>query len=98
MIRLARQIRSAMVRSFQNLVHQTDALLAGAYLSMFRERSALIAFLFHSLFLGDFEIKRNHVDPLQRTTVAEFRQLVEYYVRNGYRFISPRDILEGLTA
>jgi peptidoglycan/xylan/chitin deacetylase (PgdA/CDA1 family) len=85
-----------MIRVVQHLVRATDALVARAYLALRRERGALVPFLFHSLFRDEDEIRLNHVDPLERTTVAHFRQLVEYYLGHGYRFVSPADVLAGL--
>ena len=85
-----------MVDAIQNLVRATDSALARAYLSVFRERNAVLAFLFHSLFRDVGEISRNAVDPLERTTVAKFGELIEYYLEHGYRFISPDDLLNGL--
>ena len=66
------------------------------YLSLFRERDAVMPFLFHSLFRDEREIALNAVDPLQRTTVAQFRQFIEYYLAHGYQFITPGDPLAGL--
>jgi peptidoglycan/xylan/chitin deacetylase (PgdA/CDA1 family) len=73
-----------------------DAAVARMYLSVFRERNALLPFLFHSLFRDENEVKQNAVDPLERTMVEQFRQLVEYYVEHGYRFVGPEDLLAGL--
>ena len=85
-----------MVDAIQNLVRATDSAFARAYLSVFRERNAVLAFLFHSLFRDAGEISQNAVDPLERTTVAKFGELIEYYLEHGYRFISPDDLLNGL--
>ena len=85
-----------MTQVIQRIIRSTDALMARAYLALRRERSALLTFLFHSLFRDEREIAQNLVDPLDRTTVAHFRQLVEYYLENGYRFVSPPDLLRGL--
>jgi peptidoglycan/xylan/chitin deacetylase (PgdA/CDA1 family) len=85
-----------MIGGIQNLVHHADAAVARAYLAMFRERSAVMSFLFHSLFRDEREIACGHLDPLQRTTVAQFRQFVEYYVDQGYHFITPADLIAGL--
>ena len=84
-----------MVESIQNLVRLTDAAVARLYLSVFRERGALLTFLFHSLFRDESEIAQNVVEPLQRTTVAQFRTVIEYYLRHDYRFISPDELLRG---
>jgi peptidoglycan/xylan/chitin deacetylase (PgdA/CDA1 family) len=85
-----------MIASIQRLVRATDGLIARAYLALFRERGGLLAFLFHSLFRDEREIALNQVDPLQRTTVAQFRRFIAYYLGHGYRFISPADLLRGL--
>lgn len=85
-----------MIHSLQNLVRSTDAMVARLYLSMFRERDGLLVFLFHSLFRNRAEIERNLLDPLDRTTVGHFRQLIEYYLEHGYSFVSPADLLRGL--
>jgi peptidoglycan/xylan/chitin deacetylase (PgdA/CDA1 family) len=85
-----------MIHSIQKFVRTTDDAVAGVYLSLFRERGALLSFLFHSLFADEAQIARNLVDPLQRTTVSQFRELIEYYLAHGYRFVSPDALLEGL--
>src|SRR5437868_6362935 len=54
-------------------------------------------FLFHSLFRNEAEMARNVIEPLERTTVAQFRQFVEYYLNHGYRFVSPADLLKRLS-
>lgn len=87
-----------MVTAVQKFIRTTDATVAGAYLGLFRERGALLAFLFHSLFADESQVQRNDVDPLQRTTVAQLRQFIEYYRDHGYRFVAPEDLLSGLPA
>src|SRR5215207_9498293 len=88
----------ALLGNIQRAVRATDVAVAGAYLSLFRERDALIPFLFHSLFADEKQIALDVIDPLDRTTVARFRELVKYYAENGYRFVSPADVLAGLRA
>ena len=80
----------------QRVARTVDATVARAYLAVRDERPALISFLFHSLFRDEAEIARNDIDPLQRTTVAQFRQFVEYYRRHGYEFVTPGQVLAGL--
>jgi peptidoglycan/xylan/chitin deacetylase (PgdA/CDA1 family) len=84
-----------MVEAIQNLVRSADAAVARLYLSMFRERGALVSFLFHSLFRNQAEIDKDLVEPLQRTTVAQLRTVIEYYQEHEYRFISPNALLDG---
>ena len=85
-----------MLASMRRIIRNTDAATAGAYLSFFRERSGLLSFLFHSLFLDEGEAQQNLVHPLQRTTVAQFRRFVQYYASEGYQFIQPSELLAGL--
>lgn len=87
-----------MVARIRNIIRSTDATLAAAYLSVFRERDALIPFLYHSLFEDERQISLNLIDPLERTTVAQFRGVVEYFLGHGYRFVAPQDVLAGLPA
>lgn len=85
-----------MIHAIRNMVRAADSVFARMYLSAFGERNALSCFLFHSLFRNAAEIDRNVIDPLDRTTVAHLRQLVEYYLDSGYRFVTPDDIAAGL--
>ena len=85
-----------MIHTIQEIVRITDLWMAKAYLSIFDERKALIPFLFHSLFRDKSEIRQKLVDPLQETTVDQFRDLIAYYLELGYTFVSPEEILAGL--
>ena len=85
-----------MVNRIQHIIRKADAAVARTYLAMFEERSALVPFLFHSLFRDESEIALDHVDPLQRTTVAQFREFVQYYLGHGYQFVDPQRVLDGL--
>lgn len=86
----------SMTAAIQYCVRATDAAIARLYLSLFHEKSAVLGFLFHSLFRDASQIDLNVVDPLQRTTVDQFRQFIEYYLKHGYQFITPQDLLDGL--
>ena len=81
-----------MVEEIRDLVRLADKTVANLYLSLVHERGALLCFLFHSLFRDEREIALNVVNPLQRTTVADFRQFVEYYLQSGYRFVGLEDL------
>jgi peptidoglycan/xylan/chitin deacetylase (PgdA/CDA1 family) len=85
-----------MIASIQRLVRTADCLIAPAFLGLFGEGGGLLAFLFHSLFRNEREIALNHVDPLQHTTVDQFRTFVAYYLEHDYQFIGPDDLLGGL--
>jgi peptidoglycan/xylan/chitin deacetylase (PgdA/CDA1 family) len=81
-----------MVEEIRDLVRLADKMVANVYLSLMPERGALLCFLFHSLFRDEREIGLNVVNPLQRTTVADFRQFVEYYLQSDYRFAGLEDL------
>jgi peptidoglycan/xylan/chitin deacetylase (PgdA/CDA1 family) len=85
-----------MTAAIQYCVRATDAAIARLYLALFREKNAVLSFLFHSLFRDSSQIALNLVDPLQRTTIGQFRQFIEYYLDHGYQFISPQNLLNGL--
>src|SRR5205823_12351559 len=85
-----------MISTLQNFVRLTDSMVASAYLSLFGERNSLLCFMFHSLFRDEREIAKKVVDPLQRTTIAQFEQFIEYYLEHDYQFIRPRDLLNGI--
>jgi peptidoglycan/xylan/chitin deacetylase (PgdA/CDA1 family) len=85
-----------MINMIQRAVRAVDAAVARVYLALFRERDALITFLFHSLFRDEREVGLNLIDPLQQTTVDALRRLVGYYLDHGYRFVAPDDLLGGL--
>jgi peptidoglycan/xylan/chitin deacetylase (PgdA/CDA1 family) len=87
-----------MIKTVQRMIRSTDAAVAGAYLSVFSERNALLNFLFHSLFRDENEIQRDQIDPLQHTTVKQFRVFIEYYLEHDYQFVSPSDLAAGLRA
>jgi len=87
-----------MIHLVQTAIRKTDAAFARVYLGLRGERNALVPFLFHSLFRNEHEIAQNLVDPLQETTVAQFRQFIEYYLSHGYTFVSPTEIASGLSS
>ena len=85
-----------MVSALRRILRSADAAVAAAYLSVFRERDGLVPLLFHSLFRDESQIAQNVVDPLDRTTVARFRGVAEYFLSHGYRFVTPENVLAGL--
>jgi len=87
-----------IVDAFKHAIRSTDAAMARVSLSVCSERPGLLAFLFHSLFRDEREMETNVVDPLERTTVDQFRNLIQYYLGCGYRFIGPDQLLSGLPA
>ena len=89
-------LRQSPLSLVASAVRAVDRAVARTYLSMFAERGSLSTFLFHGLFRDEAEIERDEVDPQQRTTVADFRAFLEYFLAAGYRFVSVADVLAGL--
>jgi peptidoglycan/xylan/chitin deacetylase (PgdA/CDA1 family) len=73
-----------------------DAKLARRFLPAAREEGSLLCFLFHSLFENVEELRSGVLDPQQGITVEMFRAFLEHFHEQGYGFVSPREILEGL--
>ena len=82
---------SAMVKAVDDAVSRLS-------LRLFRERSALMVFMYHGLFADKQEIEQKLADPQQAITVAHFRQFIDYYRQHGYQFVSPDDVIRGLQA
>jgi peptidoglycan/xylan/chitin deacetylase (PgdA/CDA1 family) len=73
-----------------------DARMASRFLSVTHEEGALLCFLFHSLFESGEEVRSGMLDPQQGVTVEMFRAFLGHFHEQGYGFVSPRQILEGL--
>jgi peptidoglycan/xylan/chitin deacetylase (PgdA/CDA1 family) len=60
-------------------------------------RDTLLPFLFHGLFRDRAEVASNLADPQQGVTVDVFRRFIAHFKWAGYVFVSPEDVLAGLT-
>jgi peptidoglycan/xylan/chitin deacetylase (PgdA/CDA1 family) len=69
---------------------------ASLYPRLFAEKSCLAVVLLHSVFRDRKEILAEHADPLEYTTVESLRRFIEYFLKHGYTFVSPEDVLAGL--
>src|SRR2546430_304415 len=87
-----------MIGALQRIVRSTDNAIARVSLALRPERNGLLTFLFHSIFRDPSQIALNAIDPLERTTIDDFRQLIAYYIAHDYCFISPDDLLKGLSS
>ena len=73
-----------------------DARMASRFLSVTHEEGALLCFLFHSLFENGAEVRNGVLDPQQGVTAEMFRAFLGHFHEQGYGFVSPGQILEGL--
>jgi peptidoglycan/xylan/chitin deacetylase (PgdA/CDA1 family) len=77
-------------------IRSFDENVAKRLLAARREEGKLICFLFHGLFESGEELRGGALDPQQGITVEMFRAFLGYFREQGYSFVSPRQILEGL--
>lgn len=85
-----------MKKNIVSVINTVDQIFSPVFLKFFKEKNSLIVLLFHVLFRNEEEISLNVLDPQQRITIPHFRQVIEYFLDQGYTFISPNDILNGL--
>ena len=85
-----------MRKNAYNFIKKADYLLSRIYISLFTERSSLLIFLFHSIFKNKKQVESNLIYPQQMITVDKFKQFINYYLEQNYKFIRPDDILKGL--
>jgi peptidoglycan/xylan/chitin deacetylase (PgdA/CDA1 family) len=85
-----------MKRALASCLWRADRWMSRQWLKLRAEKSGLLVFLFHSWFDNEREIERELIDPQQRITRAHFRRFIEHFLRHGYRFVSPSDVLDGL--
>lgn len=77
---------------------QSISLMSKIYFRFFKEKNSLLTFLFHAIARNEKEIQSNVVNPNMVLTIDHFRQFLKYYLDHGYMFISPNDILKGLSS
>lgn len=86
--------------SLANVVDQSvlslDRFLAKLQVRCCERNGCLLTVFFHSLFQDEAEIQRLTSDPQQAVTVRHFRGCIEYFLKAGYRSVSPADVLRGL--
>jgi len=70
--------------------------LAKARLRWGREPDGLIVLTLHHVFESEAESRSGLVDPMQGTTLADLRFLLEYFESAGYRLIAPTEIERAL--
>ena len=79
----------------RSAVFFADQGLAEISLRVFSERKSLLIFLFHSLIAEEDEKKHNLIEPKRLISRTRFRQFIDYFLEQGYQFVSPADILGG---
>ncbi|RME21209.1 MAG: polysaccharide deacetylase family protein, partial [Candidatus Zixiibacteriota bacterium] len=86
-----------MRQSFLNMLKAFDRALSRLYLRLAGDRPALMVFMVHRLFPDEKAVEAGDVDPLERLTLSQFRLFVQFFLEQGYRFVSEEDLAAGLS-
>jgi peptidoglycan/xylan/chitin deacetylase (PgdA/CDA1 family) len=81
---------------FRKAFHALDGLLTVFSTLLAKEQDTLLIVLFHGLFQSVEELGSKVLDPQQGITVDMFRAFLGHFHEQGYGFVSPRQVLEGL--
>lgn len=77
-------------------LYALDRELSARTGSLLTDRPGLVTLLFHKVFANSAEITGDQVSPQERSTIDNFRQLFDYFLGLGYRFVSVDQVLGGL--
>jgi peptidoglycan/xylan/chitin deacetylase (PgdA/CDA1 family) len=80
----------------KNAIRLVDETVATLFLSLGNEAHSLLSFVFHGLFRDVEEIRSGIIDPQQGIPVAMFCEFISHFQQEGYRFVSPAEVLNGL--
>ena len=82
---------------WKHALKRLDQQAALAHLALMPERPALLIFMFHVLFEDEAAQARQLVDPQQHITTRIFAEFIAYYQAHGYSFVTPAEVLAGLS-
>src|SRR6185312_14111104 len=71
-------------------------LLNPVVLKFKSENKQLLIFYFHGLFESLKQKDLNLLYPQHNMTVEQFVEFIEYFLSHNYRFILPKDLMQGL--
>ena len=77
-------------------VHGLDLALSRGWQSLLGDPPGLRAFMFHALFAERRDVDSGLIDPFQPVTLADFRSFIEHFLEQGFRFVAPGDLANGL--
>jgi peptidoglycan/xylan/chitin deacetylase (PgdA/CDA1 family) len=88
-------IKERIEKNIVNLIDKSY-LIHPLIMSFKEEKNKLIIFYFHGIYESEAQKKLNHVDPQNNLTVAQFTDLIEYFLHRNYHFIKPEDLSSDL--
>jgi peptidoglycan/xylan/chitin deacetylase (PgdA/CDA1 family) len=90
----------SMIGVVRRILVALDNEIDYCYLRLRRECSSLIVFYGHGLLLSGSENEASqkvlYPGSQKGLTVCHIRSFIEYFLNSGYKFISPKNILDGL--
>jgi peptidoglycan/xylan/chitin deacetylase (PgdA/CDA1 family) len=80
------------------VVSAADRFLSGIQVGIAERAGTLVTLFCHSLFESEREMEMGLLNPLEQVTCAKYRELIESFLRRGYRIVSIEDVARGLDA
>jgi peptidoglycan/xylan/chitin deacetylase (PgdA/CDA1 family) len=78
-------------------VTKADRILSRWQTKFFEKQGSLLVLFLHGIFQDRKELESGAAYPQQETTVQKFEELIEYFQATGYEFVSPAQLLRGLS-
>ena len=78
-----------------NILRKINYYFSSFLLSL-HEQKGVILFLFHKLFESKKDMEQGTGDPMEKLLVEDFRLFVDYFLNQGYTFVSDRQLIEPL--
>jgi peptidoglycan/xylan/chitin deacetylase (PgdA/CDA1 family) len=94
---MKRVLQGGSSRAVRRVVRNTDRALMRRYVAVRGERDRVVSVLLHTLYTDRDEIEQGVTAPQQNVLVSQFREFVQHFHELGYRFVSPEDVVAGLT-
>lgn len=86
-----------MKKQLISAFNRTDGLISKVALKILGEKRGVLGLLFHGIYASKAEIEKDLILPHQKVTVADIQHIIIYFLEREYKFISPDDILAGLS-
>lgn len=85
-----------MRRIIVSAVNSFDNFIAHSLVNLGIEKKSLISLLFHAIVQNDDELKSGLIKPNYVVSSNFLSNIIEYFLSNGYVFITPHEIIRGL--
>ncbi len=89
-------IRQKITDGIRGLAEGLGFLINPIILKISGENNQLLVFYFHGLFKSRDQIRLNHIDPQKNMTVSQLDDFISYFLKHGYKFVRPSEVIDGL--